>query len=152
MNGHSIGRYQIHSGKTVPIVDNGDETKMEEGEYYAIETFGSINGKAYVIEEGECSHYMKRFDAPKIPLKLNRSKQLLNTINKEFGTLAFCKRYLDRIGEEKYQMALKNLVDVGLVDPYPPLVDKKGSYTAQYEHTLVLKPTCKEVLTRGNDY
>jgi methionyl aminopeptidase len=29
LNGHSIGRYQIHAGKTVPIVDNGDQTKME---------------------------------------------------------------------------------------------------------------------------
>jgi methionyl aminopeptidase len=124
---------------------------MEEGEYYAIETFGST-GRGFVMEDMECSHYMKNFDAPRVPLKLARSKQLLNTINKEFGTLAFCRRYLDRIGETKYLMALKNLVDVGIVDPYPPLVDSKGSYTAQFEHTLVLKPTCKEVLTRGDDY
>lgn len=151
LNGHSIGRYQIHAGKTVPIVDNGDQTKMEEGEYYAIETFAST-GRAHVVEDGDCSHYMKEFNAPHVPLRLNRSKQLLNTINREFGTLAFCKRYLDRLGETKYGMALKNLVDVGIVVPYPPLVDIKGSYTAQYEHTIVLKPTCKEVLTRGDDY
>eukprot|EP00357_Protocruzia_adherens_P036078 CAMPEP_0115044612 /NCGR_PEP_ID=MMETSP0216-20121206/47617_1 /TAXON_ID=223996 /ORGANISM="Protocruzia adherens, Strain Boccale" /LENGTH=31 /DNA_ID= /DNA_START= /DNA_END= /DNA_ORIENTATION= len=31
---------------------------MEEGEYYAIETFGST-GKGYVVEDLECSHYMK---------------------------------------------------------------------------------------------
>lgn len=31
-------------------------------------------------------------------------------------------------------------------------MDSPGSYTAQYEHTLVLRPTCKEVLSRGNDY
>jgi methionyl aminopeptidase len=124
---------------------------MEEGEYFAIETFGST-GRGFVLEDLECSHYMKVFDAPRVPLKSARSKQLLNTINKEFGTLAFCRRYLDRLGESKYLMALKNLVDVGIVDPYPPLVDSKGSYTAQFEHTLVLKPTCKEVLTRGEDY
>jgi methionyl aminopeptidase len=23
---------------------------------------------------------------------------------------------------------------------------------AQYEHTILLRPTCKEVLTRGDDY
>jgi methionine aminopeptidase len=33
----------------VPIVNNGDTIKMEEGEFYAIETFGST-GKGYVIE------------------------------------------------------------------------------------------------------
>ena len=61
-------------------------------------------------------------------------------------------RYLDRLGESKYQMALKNLCDVGIVDPYPPLCDSKGSYVAQYEHTIYLHPTRKEVLSRGSDY
>ena len=41
LNGHSIGPYQIHAGKSVPIVKGGDETKMEEDEMYAIETFGT---------------------------------------------------------------------------------------------------------------
>jgi methionyl aminopeptidase len=41
LNGHSIGPYQIHAGKTVPIVKGGDTTKMEEDEMYAIETFGT---------------------------------------------------------------------------------------------------------------
>ncbi|KAJ3096943.1 Methionine aminopeptidase 2 [Phlyctochytrium planicorne] len=151
LNGHSIGSYQIHAGKTVPIVKGGDQTKMEEGEYFAIETFGST-GRAYVHEDLECSHYMKRYDVQHVPLRLPRAKQLLNTITKNFGTLAFCRRYLDRVGETKYLMALKNLVDNGIVDPYPPLCDVKGSYTAQYEHTILLRPTKKEVLSRGDDY
>ena len=60
MNGHSIGPYRIHAGKTVPIVKGGPGIRMEEGELYAIETFGST-GKGYVNEDGECSHYMKDF-------------------------------------------------------------------------------------------
>ncbi|KAJ3020992.1 Methionine aminopeptidase 2B [Thoreauomyces humboldtii] len=155
LNGHSIGQYQIHTTKSVPIVKGGPETKMEEGEarafMYAIETFGST-GKGYVHEDMECSHYMKSFDPAHVPLRLPRSKALLSTITKNFGTLAFCRRYLDRIGEQKYLMALKNLCDNGAVNAYPPLVDIKGSYTAQYEHTLILRPTRKEVLSRGDDY
>ncbi len=50
LNGHSIGHYTIHGGKTVPIVKGGDQTKMEEGETYAIETFGST-GKGYVRDD-----------------------------------------------------------------------------------------------------
>ncbi len=65
---------------------------------------------------------------------------------------AFCKRWLDRVGCTKYQMALKDLCDKGAVEAYPPLVDVKGSYTAQFEHTIVLRPTCKEVISRGDDY
>ena len=51
--------------------------------------------------------------------------------------------------QEKYLGALKNLCDVGIVQPYPPLCDIKGSYVAQYEHTLMLRPTRKEVRRVG---
>jgi methionyl aminopeptidase len=76
----------------------------------------------------------------------------LNTIDLNFGTLPFCRRYLDRVGESKYLGALKMLVDDGVVDSYPPLVDIKGCFTAQFEHTILLRPTCKEVLSKGDDY
>ncbi|CAD5218852.1 unnamed protein product [Bursaphelenchus okinawaensis] len=153
LNGHSIGQYRIHAGKTVPIVKGGDQTKMEENEVFAIETFGST-GKGYVHDDMECSHYMKNYDLADthIPIRLARSKALLNTINKNFGTLAFCRRWLDRLGESKYLMALKDLCDKDIVNAYPPLCDVKGCYTAQWEHTLILRPTCKEVVSRGEDY
>jgi len=151
LNGHSIGPYQIHAGKSVPIVKNQDSTKMEEGEFYAIETFAST-GKGYVLEDLDCSHYMKIFDANKVPLRVKSAKTLLHAIEKNFGTLAFCRRWLDDAGETRHLMALKNLVDNELVQPYPPLCDSRGSIVTQMEHTLVLRPTCKEVLSRGCDY
>jgi methionyl aminopeptidase len=85
-------------------------------------------------------------------LRNAKSKQLYNTITKNFGTLAFCRRWLDRLGESKYLLALKSLVDADVVNPYPPLCDIKGCYTAQFEHTIILRPTCKEVVSRGEDY
>ena len=155
LNGHSIGPYHIHAGKTVPIVASHDNTKMEEGDLFAIETFGST-GKGYVREDMETSHYMLDYGVARNQaagcLRTAQTKKLFHTIYKNFGTLAFCKRYLDRIGETKYQLALKTLVDTGVVNPYPPLCDIRGSYTAQYEHTILLRPTCKEVLSRGDDY
>lgn len=54
LNGHNIGQYQIHGGKSVPIVKGGDQTKMEEGETFAIETFGST-GKGYVHDDVSAS-------------------------------------------------------------------------------------------------
>lgn len=151
LNGHSIGSYRIHAGKTVPIVKGGDTVKMEEGEFFAIETFGST-GKGHVHDDMEVSHYMKNYEVGHVPIRVNKSKQLLGVIDKHFSTLAFCRRWLDRLDQTKYLIALKNLCDLGIVDPYPPLCDIKGSYTAQFEHTLYLRPTCKEVITRGDDY
>ena len=69
LSGHSINQYQIHGGKSVQLVKNNDQTKMEEGEYFAIETFGST-GRGHVVEDGECSHYAKVADAPHVPLRL----------------------------------------------------------------------------------
>ncbi|CAI5760524.1 unnamed protein product [Candida verbasci] len=150
LNGHNIGDYIIHSGKTVPIIANGDMTKMEEGETFAIETFGST-GNGYVLPEGEVSHYAmnSNIDDIKVP---ERAKSLLNTIKSTFGTLPWCRRYLEKTGEEKYLFALNQLVRAGIVEDYPPIVDKKGSYTAQYEHTILLHPHKKEVVTKGDDY
>jgi len=53
LNGHSIGPYEIHAGKNVPIVKGGDATRMEEGEFFAIETFGST-GRGHVVEVRVC--------------------------------------------------------------------------------------------------
>ncbi|EMR09575.1 methionine aminopeptidase, type II [Pneumocystis murina B123] len=151
LNGHNITPYIIHGGKSVPIVRGGDQTKMEENEVFAIETFGST-GKGYVKAYGDCSHYAKKANVGHVPLRLARAKHLLSTIERVFGTLPFCRRYLDRIGETKYLLALNNLVNSGIVEAYPPLVDIKGCQTAQYEHTILLRPTRKEVLSRGDDY
>lgn len=82
----------------------------------------------------ETSHYAKREDAPKVALRVSSAKTLLTSITKNFGTLPFCRRYLDRLGHDKYLLGLNNLVSAGIVEAYPPLCDVKGSYTAQSEH------------------
>jgi methionyl aminopeptidase len=152
LSGHSMEPYLIHAGKSVPCVKGGPAIKMEEGEIYAIETFGST-GKGYVIESGECSHYRREMDIPPAhTLRHAGARQLLHVISKEFGGLAFCRRYLDRIGQKKYLMALRQLINAGFVIDYPPLCDVKGSYVAQFEHTVILNPYRKEVVSRGDDY
>lgn len=158
---------------------------MEEGEVFAIETFGST-GRGYVVEDMECSHYAKNPHAGHVPLRTGKSRQLLAHLNKTFGTLPWCRRWIEREGatppapllplfprpthtpcadggsatingpegakQSRYLGALKQLVDAEIVRAYPPLCDTKGSYVAQYEHTIILRPTCKEVLSRGEDF
>lgn len=52
ISGHNIKQYRIHGGKSIPFVKNKDQTKMEEGEVFAIETFGTT-GNGYLID-GVC--------------------------------------------------------------------------------------------------
>ena len=84
---------------------------------------------------------------------MTSAKSLLKSINKNFGTLPFCRRYLERAGESKYLLAvrsltmglfgieltcsigdmqLNHLVAQGIVQDYPPLCDVRGAMTAQF--------------------
>ena len=42
LNGHSIGPYQIHAGKSVPIVKGGESTKMEEARARGLGGWGRL--------------------------------------------------------------------------------------------------------------
>ncbi len=124
---------------------------MEEGEIYAIETFGTT-GKGVVHEDMECSHYMREFEPKRVPLRHPKSRKLLYFIEEHFKTLAFCRRWIDDLGFKGHIGALRELVNKGLVNEYPPLCDVSKSYVAQYEHTLLLKPSGKEIMSIGEDY
>lgn len=50
ITGHNIKQWHIHGGKSIPFVKNRDQTKMEEGEVFAIETFGST-GRGYTVDD-----------------------------------------------------------------------------------------------------
>lgn len=49
-------------------------------------------------------------------------------------------------------ISLNELVQRDIVEEYPPLCDVKKSFVAQYEHTLLLKPSGKEIMSIGDDY
>ena len=95
---------------------------------------------------------MKEFETPRVPLKNPSAKRLLKTINDNFGTLAWCRRWVEDLGETNYLIGLRELVNAGIVNDYPPLVDIPGSYVAQYEHCFFLKPSGMEILSTGDDY
>ncbi|KKK14759.1 hypothetical protein ARAM_006548 [Aspergillus rambellii] len=152
ISGHNINHYQIHGGKSIPFVKNSDQTKMEEGEVFAIETFGTT-GRGYLREDVGVYGYGKTHDAPSpASLSLASARSLYKTINENFGTIVFCRRDLDRLGIQRYLAGMNSLVANGIVEAYAPLVDIQGSYSAQYEHTILLRETTKEVISRGDDY
>lgn len=96
-------------------------------------------------------------DAPKsVSLPLTSANRLYSTIKENFGSLVFCRRYLERLGCQRYLAGvsliphypgcidaltprqLNCLVSNGVLEPYRPLVDVPGSYSAQFEHVREL--------------
>ncbi|KKY21308.1 putative methionine aminopeptidase 2b [Phaeomoniella chlamydospora] len=151
ITGHDIKPYCIHGDKQIPFVKNSSNQKMEEGEVFAIETFGTT-GRGYLRDDIGIYGYGREASATGKNLHLSSARSLLKTIDDNFGTIVFCRRYLERLGVKNYLLGMNKLISNGIVQSYAPLVDLKGSYVAQFEHTILLRNSCKEVISRGNDY
>eukprot|EP00933_Yihiella_yeosuensis_P027723 TRINITY_DN21606_c0_g1_i2.p1 TRINITY_DN21606_c0_g1~~TRINITY_DN21606_c0_g1_i2.p1 ORF type:complete len:480 (+),score=94.70 TRINITY_DN21606_c0_g1_i2:27-1442(+) len=171
LTGHSIAPYKIHSGKSLPSTNNGSSERMLAGELWAVETFGSVGGVGYVANRGNCSHFMRPDSSPPSSWQKSmlsaKAQDLLEIIDKRFSTMAFCPRWIvqeaTRIksplmkgggnqAQPWWTRPLDELCTMGVVNKYPPLADIPGSFTAQYEHTVLLGSRSKEILTRGSDY
>jgi methionyl aminopeptidase len=169
ITGHNILRYKIHGDKQVPFIKTKTNQRMEEGDVFAIETFGST-GRAYLHDDTGVYGYGRNEHARATGLHHASARSLLKTIDENFGTLVFSRRYLEHLGAKSYHLGMRSLISNGIVQMYEPLVDIKGSYVAQFEHvsitcsddrfiadqdfsqTVLLRPNCKEVISRGDDY
>lgn len=151
LNGHSIGQYIIHDGISIPLIDNGDDTKIEGDTFYACETFATT-GNGIVRDAPNCSHYMYKGSNKKVQNQNNI--KILRTIKSKIKTLPFCPRFIDYYKPIKSNSApfLRSLSSLEIIEPYPPLNDIKDSLVSQFEHTLYLSETTKEILTKGEDY
>lgn len=135
------------------IRQDQNHTTHEKGDIFAIETFGTID-KGYMMDgEGVYGYGRNEYvQATASDLYLASAKALLKTINENFGTLVFSRSYLERLGVTKYHLGMKSLIDKGIMDMHVPLIYVPGSHVAQFEHTVLLRPNCKEVISRGDDY
>ena len=136
LTGHSIDIYQIHGKKSVPNFKIDYPVRMKSNEIYAIECFTSTHNNI-LKELSNCSHYMIDYtkDYRNLPMG-TKDRKFLDTIEQNFSTLAFCKKWLDDLKILKYDRFLKSLSKQGVIKKYPPISDIKGSYTAQFEHTI----------------
>lgn len=139
ISGHNILRYKIHGDKQVPFIKTKTSQRMEEGDVFAIETFGST-GKAHMKDDIGVYGYGRNEHVTPAGLHYASAKTLLKTIDANFGTIPFSRSYLERLGVKGYHLGMKSLVSHGIVQEYAPLVDVPGSYVAQFEHVSLILP------------
>lgn len=150
LNGHSIEPYKIHAGISIPMVNNHDESKITDETFYACETFAST-GQGYVNNGDNCSHYML-IGPDRAKIKNKKTIEVLSTIKSEIKGLPFSPAHVEYYTKYKSHPFIKLLAAQNVLEPYPPLFDTKGSFVAQFEHTIYLSETKKEILTKGDDY
>jgi len=134
LTGHSIERYVLHAGKSIPNVPGLTSARFVEGEIVAIEPFAT-NGEGS-IANGPFGHIMRfRRPPPSGDAELGR-------LYGRFRTLPFTARWA-RAPEERAALERARR----LLQTYPVFLERGGGLVAQAEHTVRVGPAGAEVLT-----
>ena len=141
LTGHTIERYLLHAGKSVPNIAHGHDF-LEAGEVVAIEPFAS-SGAGQV--DGRRTGNIYRVLKVK-PQKQPETDGFLRLLADEFKTLPFAERWAHRL-EPRAPVLLNGLVRTGAVMTYPALLDVQGGIVSQTEHTMIVGPAGAEVTT-----
>jgi methionyl aminopeptidase len=146
LTGHQVGRYLIHTGKSVPNVSHLIGSKIKEGDVVAIEPFVTVANAAGRVKEGE-EVTIFRF-AKRKSLRTPQAKRLLAHIEANFKTLPFSERWLKGIvPPERHIPAFRELLHSKCLSIYPIFVEASGKPVAQAEHTVLAVKNGCEVLT-----
>lgn len=143
LSGHGVDRYNIHCEPNIPNFETGDSTRLKEGQVIAIEPFAT-KGIGLVSEKEEFEIFML---IKKKPVRNLYSKLLLEHIQSYKG-LPFARRWLiEKFDEFRVNVALKELLQLEIIKPFGPLVERSNNIVSQAEHTVIVqeKPL---VLTR----
>ena len=147
LTGHSVGRYLIHAGTSIPNVSQpASFGKVKTGEVYAIEPFVTLPEAIGRVDDGPQTTIF-RLLKPK-SLKTEAAKKLLKYIDANFRTLPFAERWLlGVVPRELHRAAFKELFSSKAIMGYPVFVEASRKPVAQAEHTLLLKQDGCEILT-----
>ncbi len=133
LSGHSMEQWELHSGITVPNIDNRNSKKIEKG-LYAIEPFAT-SGKGK-IKEGKPSGIYQLIDE-KNP-RSSLSREILAFIMEEYQTLPFCSRWIVKEFGTKALFALRELEANKNLHHFPQLIEISGAKVSQSEETIFL--------------
>ena len=146
LTGHSVGRYLIHAGTSIPNVMQLSFSKVKAGEVYAIEPFVTLPDAVGRVENSPKVTIFRLVKAKSV--KNPHAKQLFKYIEKNFRTLPFAERWLkDMMPENKRREAFKELLKCKAVMGYPVFIEVSRKPVTQAEHTVLLTENGCEVLT-----
>jgi len=146
LTGHQVGRYMLHTGRSLPNVSHLSTSRVNAGEVYAIEPFVTLKNAAGKVENGK-EAYIFRFIKQKT-LKSEYAKRLCDYIVQNFHTLPLTERWLQKIvSPDRYRAAFYELLSSKTLMAYPVFVEASGKPVAQAEHTVLVTEEGCEVLT-----
>jgi len=141
LTGHTIERYVLHAGKSVPNIAHGHDT-LDEGDVVAIEPFSSSGaGEVDGTRTGNIYRVL-RFK----PHKDDALTAFLGQLDEAFKGLPFAERWAYAL-DPKAPALLNQLLRTRAVMTYPALLDVGAGIVAQTEHTMIVTARGAEVTT-----
>ncbi|NQV08643.1 type II methionyl aminopeptidase [Candidatus Woesearchaeota archaeon] len=143
LSGHGLSEYNVHTSPSIPNYDTGDKRILEKETIIAIEPFASM-GKGEIYESGDANIFSQ---VARKGVRNPITRNILKEIEKYKG-LPFSLTWLvKKFTLPKTNFALRELMNLGILKGYPPLIDKAHGTISQKEHTLYIGDEV-EVLTK----
>jgi methionyl aminopeptidase len=146
LTGHSVGRYLIHAGTSIPNVASLATNKVHTGDVFAVEPFVTQPDAIARVDDSPQTTIFRLIRAKSV--KTVYAKQLLKHIETNFRTLPFAERWLTGlVPQQHHAEAFKELLQSKIIMSYPVFIEASRKPVAQAEHTLLIKEEGCEVLT-----
>ena len=146
LTGHSVGRYLIHAGTSIPNVAQISLAKVKTGEVYAIEPFVTLPDAVGRVDDSPQTTIYRLLKAKSV--KSEAAKKMLKYIEANFRTLPFAERWLNNVvPKEQHSAAFKELLTSKAIMGYPVFIEVSKKPVAQAEHTVLVKDDGCEILT-----
>ncbi|HEX7467995.1 MAG TPA: type II methionyl aminopeptidase [Methanobacterium sp.] len=144
LTGHSMDRWILHSGVSVPNIKEDNKHKVQEGDVLAIEPFVT-DGVGRVGDMNDV--FIFRFLRER-PMRMVQARKLLNIIATNYRNLPFSQRWLtEHINSKQLNMAMRQLLASRAIYPYHVLKEKSDARVAQAEHTIIVESDGCKIIT-----
>ena len=136
LSGHSLDRYTIHAGRTIPNIWSIGGFTLSADSAYACEPFVTMSHGGGFVRNGTIKNIFALNTRKKT--KNDEADRMLDYIWNEFNMLPFALRWLVKKWEVKEAKSLlDHLIKAKAVKAYPVLVEVNEQRVAQAEHTFI---------------
>jgi len=136
LTGHSLEQWNLHSGLSIPNINDKSTVKLKEGDAIAIEPFAT-DGIGLVSDTPQT--YIFRYLKDK-PFRIAHTQKVLREIKANYADLPFSIRWLsEKFNENRLNSSLRQLSQAMAIYPYPALKEKTNCWVSQSEHTVIVE-------------
>jgi methionyl aminopeptidase len=143
LSGHSLDEFDIHSGITIPNVDNGNAKTLGEGAF-AIEPFATLPSGSGSVYDGNGSNIYHITGSGAV--RDSFAREVLSWVLEVKKTLPFSQRELEKKFGSKAIVAVSNLKRAGAIKEFPQLIEKSHAPVSQAETSLIIHQGVVEIL------